>query len=567
MKRFVLLVAGFGAISALWATAPVREGQYPGLPCHPNLAADTTDPTRLRFNYLFEFRQIADFIALWQLDDADSVDDGGMIEAETGPLRPVIQTDNTQEAIWVWSRYGELTGDTARYRKNIDKAWQYCNRFPAWKEESQTGQYYPSHNCAWGIAAEERYRRVYGDENWTWYRDSCARFMKVATPRLNKWAVLDRHVMGWCAGWLYKYGVENDDQEALDTACAVSDSIISWMKWRTPEVVLKEEYWAMSAGTMMWGFCNSTFQSDTARGKQWISENGSYLDTFQVWQNVDYYSWDNSWNVAYANGQGAMYDISHDTTYKRHHLWLTNKLLSYDTDNDGGIMATTQDADTIDMCWVTSYLAMMGLDRLIGKVYDKDAGVLELRGIRNGDEIQKGTMIDLEAIVTNYGRDPLNGVQLTLSGSASGSWTTDLGFLESDTIIMKENWTVPDTAVLVISVSHPQDENPANNTLRVGINCLAQEGVEEVAPEATWNPTLKVNSINKRGLSVAYSIPAGSQGAISIYDITGSLIVKQPVSAEQRFLNLDVSRFSGGVYFVRLESAGKASCQRVIILR
>lgn len=565
MKRFVLFVLGFGAVSALWATVPVREGEYPCMPSYPNLAADTTDPARLRFNYLYEFRQIADFIALWQLDDPDSVDDGGMIEAESGPLRPVIQTDNTQEAIWVWSRYGQLTGDTERYKENIDKAWEYCNRFPAWKEESQTGLYYPSHNCAWGIAAEQCYRNVYGDEDLIWYRDSCVDFIK--KHPLNKWTQLDRKVIGWCAGWLYEYGLETGDQEALDTACVRADSLISFIELKTPQVILTEEYWAMSAGTIVWGICNSTFRRDSMKGKDWIALNGSYVDTFQPWRSVDYYSWDNSWNVAYANGHGAMYDISHDENYKRHHLWLTNKLLSYDTDNDGGIMATTQDADTIDMCWVTSYLAMMGLDRLIGEVHNGDAGVLEIRGIRNGDTIAKGTKLNLEAIVTNFGRDPLSGVKVTLSGDASGSWITDLGFLESDTILMKTNWVVPETAVLVVTTSHSEDDNHANDTIRIGINCKISEAVEEDIRVEKTNMELKVNPLCKGNLSVYYAIPAEAPGSICLYDVCGSLIARERLNGEKGILNLDASRLSGGVYFVRLESAGKATCQRVIILR
>jgi len=176
MKRAVFIVAGL--VSALYATAPMRPGGYPRPPRPVPLAQDTIDPLDLRFNYLYEFAQIAQFCVDWQLDDPDSAEHGGMIEAESGDLWDVIQTDNTQEAIWVWCRYGELTGDTARFRENIEKAWFYCENFPAWKEEGNMGDdYYRDHNCAWGVAAEQRYRAVYGDDSYEWYRDSCADYM------------------------------------------------------------------------------------------------------------------------------------------------------------------------------------------------------------------------------------------------------------------------------------------------------------------------------------------------------------------------------------------------------
>ena len=59
------------------------------------------------YNYFFEMKQIASFLAGWQMEDPGSPDYGGMIEAEAGDLADVIQTDNTLEAIitcpWICS--------------------------------------------------------------------------------------------------------------------------------------------------------------------------------------------------------------------------------------------------------------------------------------------------------------------------------------------------------------------------------------------------------------------------------------------------------------------------------
>lgn len=555
----VMIVAG-----VLHATVPIKEGDYPYSFDSRVFFPDTLDPLRLRFNYLYEFAQISQFCADWQLNDPDSVDHGGMIEAESGPLRPVVQTDNTLEAIWVWCRYGELTGDTARFKDNITKAWVYCENFPAWREEGNPGDnYYRDHNAAWGVAAEQRFRTVYDDHSYTWYRDSCVEYLK-AHP-LNVFSKINRFVNGWCAGWLYRYGVEANDLEAMDSACSLADTLLGWLENMTPQYGLTEEGWAMSAGTMVWGICNSAFQRDSLRGQAWIAENGRYLDTFQTWKNLDYYSWDNSWNVGFANGHGAMYDVSHDETYARNHKWLAHRLLSYDTDADGGIMATTKDADTTDMTWVSLYLCMMGLDRLIGEVYARDVGPLEIIGIYDGDEIEPGTKVDIVAVVTNYGRALLSNVNVTLSGDASGSAASDIPFLGMDTITLVSDWTVPDSAVLVLTTSHSQDQNKANDTLLMRLNG-ALPGVNE-KPKATPDLYLQVSPVNNAMCRVSYNLANEVQGILNLYDILGARVHEESLIRNNGEVILNMTELPRGVYFVQLETSSRWITKRIVLLK
>jgi len=320
----------------------------------------------------------------------------------------------------------------------------------------------------------------------------------------------------------------------------------------------------MSAGTVVWGICNSAFQRDTLRGKQWISENGPYLDTFQVWRNVDYYSWDNSWNVGFSNGHGAMYDISHDETYARHHRWLTHKLLSYDTDSDGGIMATTQDADTTDMTWVSAYLCMMGLDRLIGEVHDRDAGALELLGLYDGAQIEPGTTIDIRAVVSNYGREPLSGVQVKLAGSA----TCELDFLGMDTLTLASNWTVTDSAVLVLVVSHYRDINPGNDTLVVRLNKAAGvEGAVERSPAPLGAPQLEVTALANAVCRIGYRLGDAPHGGLALYSILGERIRCETLNAPAGTLEWNLDDLPAGVYFVRLDAGPGLLIRRLVRLR
>ena len=108
------------------------------------------------YPYPAEMTEIAQFLSQWQMLDPTSPDYGGMIEAESGQLGNVIQTDNTQEAIVVWCQYADFTADSSTYRQNIDAAWDYIMNYPAYDEEGDPGdEYYRNHNCAWALWGEQ----------------------------------------------------------------------------------------------------------------------------------------------------------------------------------------------------------------------------------------------------------------------------------------------------------------------------------------------------------------------------------------------------------------------------
>ena len=106
-----------------------------------------------------------------------AADFGGIQEAED--MTTVVETDNTQEAIWVWCRYAELTGDYTTYLTNINNAWTYCNANPAWLEGDTPTNYYTTYNVGWGMQAEMKYRQIYGGRpeyvDHTSYGQTCAR--------------------------------------------------------------------------------------------------------------------------------------------------------------------------------------------------------------------------------------------------------------------------------------------------------------------------------------------------------------------------------------------------------
>jgi len=161
MKTFfgIILVLVFVSIS--WATPyiPLEE-----IRTHYGITLFTVPQVDKMYNHTFEFIQLAAFEQPLQCEDPGS-NWGGQREEESGWMYNIIETDNTLESIWVWSRYYELTGDD-QYNDEIRDAWIYCYNFPAWLEGAG---YYSAHNCAWALAAEQQYRTTFNDSaHWNY---------------------------------------------------------------------------------------------------------------------------------------------------------------------------------------------------------------------------------------------------------------------------------------------------------------------------------------------------------------------------------------------------------------
>jgi hypothetical protein len=434
------------------------------------------------YNYIYELAEIASFLADWQLDDPDSADHGGMIEAEAGDLGDVIQTDNTLEAIITWCRYGMAFGDTLTYGENVRRAWEYCWRFPAWEEEGAAGaDYYRNHNCAWGVWAATAYEDAYGTNEHASYAETCATYMvehPMPFPTSGNYKWINQFVTGWMAGNLYAYAQVVGDQALADTAVGMGNRVRNWLE-QDPATNLAEERWAMSSGTAVWGVCSSVFLDDPQAGAQWVATYGPMVDTFQPWRNLPSdYGWDNAWNVAYANAHNAMYLVADDPQYAANFQALTDTLLSYDTDNDGGIPATTKDPVTEDMTWVSSYLWLMGVYGVATHLPEIDAGVLQLAASAHNPPFHAGDSAAVVCTYSNFGWTPQQAVEahLTLtdpSGIASAlGWTFDMDL--GGNALVEACWPLSQsgTYYLVADASCAGDGSPENDTLALWIDVL-----------------------------------------------------------------------------------------------
>lgn len=469
---FALLVLLLSATTGR-ATPPVPEEDLQAI--HPAITgprgAGVAWP-EVRINPLFELDQIAAFLDLWQEKNPGSPDFGGMIEAEAGPLGDVIQTDNTLEAIWLWSRYTELTGRTT-YLQNIADAWTYCLTYPAWLEEGPINGYYRAHNCAWALTAESAYRAATGDAAFLDHAETAADWIVAHPLFLNSNQKLNALVQGWTSGNLYLYGEELARGDWMEAAVGLGNAVWNDYILLDPPTLLATETWAMSSGTMVWGLCNSVFRDDPAAGTVWIETYGAFVDTFQTWYDNpgDGYDWDNSWNVAYANAHFAMSEVSGDPDWAEYGEKLTRQLLSYDSDDDGGVPATTQDPVTEDMSWVTSYLGKFGVVRLVGTPRDVDAGVLAFVTPADGAEFALGEPIPIEVEVSNFGLEDLVGVEVTLEGAVTASAEVDLPFAAKERVVLETGWVPTSGGVheLTCRVTVPGDEDGANDTFTITV--------------------------------------------------------------------------------------------------
>ncbi|MEO0113999.1 MAG: T9SS type A sorting domain-containing protein [candidate division WOR-3 bacterium] len=453
------------SICSVFATTPWSESEIelfeknfePRFSPPPKIFGKAID----RFNYLYEIKQTADFVARYQVSDSSSPDFGGIIEAEHLPN--IIETDNTQEAIWVWSRWYELTGRDD-YRTNIRRAWLYVLRYPAYREGPD---YYCVWNCGLAFFAERKYRQVYGDSSFIPYTDTCLEYMySHPLPLTNS---LNAFVTAFAAGMLYHYAKERNNPIAKDTALTYGNRVRTWIE-ADARNRLASGNWAMSGGTAIWGVGNSIWLEDTITGKNWIR---TYKDSLPFFYPVG--QWNNSWNIWLANGYRACANITHnDTLWSIHHI-LTDTLLLQDRDDDGGIPATWNEPSTNDQTWVSTYLVFMGMDVFVTPTYSYDAGVLSIYEPNRPRIHLPGDTLNLKAVITNFGSQGLNSVPVTTILSYNGyedtifSNTGPIPFLASETINILSGQLLSPGMLNVISFTTLNDSNPKNDTARLSI--------------------------------------------------------------------------------------------------
>lgn len=564
------------AASLAHATAPQRpENPWEGalVPSRPAAQRDAVrempDPLG-PFCYLREFEQTTDYLAQWQQDNPGLPQYGGEIEAEAGELAGVIQTDNTLESIWCWSRRRAWTGLTD-HDARLAAAWTYCQNYPAWLEEGGFGDnYYRDHNCAWGLAACLEYEAATGDTTRRAYGRSCAAYIAAHPLPLPGGASLNAMVTGWCAGSLYDYAVAQDREDWRQAALAQGLDLLDWME-ANPAAWLAWDEWAMSGGTMLWGLCRSVFAEAPIYGQLWLRDHVFDVPDWSDWHNVPGYDWDSAWNVAYANGLFAVTEAAGDPVSSERARAIMDGLLSHDTDDDGGIMANSHDPDTQDMSWVSCYLAKFCLARLVGDPAAGDVGVLRLAGLRDEEVVVLGQPRSLAVVAANHGTGAAAGVEVTLEVDGQlASNVTDLDYADLDTLALLD-WTpvTPGRHRLRAWTSWGADSRPLNDTLIVDLTALSPPLVSHV-PSARDAAPLATRLEEDGTLSL--ELDWAGTVHVELFNLLGQrlLLREEAVTARGRVRlawRQGTQGLADGVYLLRVASGGRAETLRVPFLK
>ncbi len=421
------------------------------------------------WSYVHELCQTAAFISSMQVSDSLDPEFGGLIEGEDPPNTDVVETDNTQEAIWVWCRHHEITGDTT-YFVNIRRAWIYVMNFPAYQEEGTGTDYYRVWNCGLALFAESKYRDVFNDTTYSWYADTCAVYIlehplsfNVPDPIYQR---LHPKTTSLAAGMLYQYGKEMSNQTYMDTALAYGHRVREWIESDT-STNINDEVWAMSGGTCVWGLCRSIFDEDTTFGISWLNACLPYMKYSQPTGN-----WNNSWNIWYANAYNFSARITDDSSYAEYHHSLTDSLLVQDYDDDGGVPPTSTLGEDYDHSWISSYMVFMGFEGLMDSIKDVDAGVNDIYATGPRPFFIPGDTIELSIRVANYGFLPLSNVDFTIEGPGySADTNIDLGIGAEDTIRFATPWVPQDTGYFDFAAFsvYAGDEREGNDTFDVSL--------------------------------------------------------------------------------------------------
>ena len=350
--------------------------------------------------YFVKYRQLCDFLANMQVTTAGA-NFGGMREGEVGGDYNIIQTDNTQEAIRVWSQYGIWTGDTAHYAQNIRNAWTYCTVWPAWREEG--GGYYAMHNSGWGFEATAKYREAYNDTSMNWYADSCA--LWVAAHPLSLTGTLNIAAEGLGIGGMYPHAVYRGRTDWQTHTLTQARQIRDWFTAQPSRLNTSTE-WALCGGTAIWGVCNSLWIADPDSGAMWINQYGTQLETWESPSN-----WYNAYNTWYSNATFRFWEITGDSLYWNRGVFYADSLVGFDVDDDGAIPpGTCCISNGNDHSWVSAYMGWMGLERIISSGPIVLAGPQGVVVPDSAHPLLEGDTTPVRVRVANMGTEPLTAL-------------------------------------------------------------------------------------------------------------------------------------------------------------
>ncbi len=379
---------------------------------NPDYRPDTVTADE-HLDYIAELQAICSFLDIWQVKDTEDPEFGGMIEDEylTGEDR-IVQSDNTQEAIYVWSRYYQLTGDNT-YFANIQDAWTYLTANPAWLEESP---YYRIWNCGWGLRCTMQYERVYEMTDQSEYGVNSANHIVDYASDLSFEAnppgvgIRNALTVAWAAWNLSEYARYSGDGTYAQKAASLAETVKTWVE-SDPGNITKTS-WALSGGVAAACVLDVLFSEDQTGAADWEQTHLANLPAYYDPAEFNPSDWIHAWDSWQALAQNALWRTTGDFTHRRLAFEQSDFLRSFDTDGDGGIPPNPGMSADEDHTWVSTYIVLMGFAEL------EEAPAVQLT--MTDTEIEAGDR--METLLDLYGPGLDQAVDLVILLEVAGTY-------------------------------------------------------------------------------------------------------------------------------------------------
>jgi hypothetical protein len=315
--------------------------------------------------------------------DAASCDYGGVIEVQSGPGHAIIESDNTQEAIWIWSWQRQLAGDTS-YTPQIADAFEFLSVFPGWLKWEGTGDtgpdYYSVYNCAWGVRAVVELEAASGDTSHHAYGDMCASHIaEYATMIADDGILLDVAPAAFAASGLWIWATAQGDTALQQKAVDIGTVVKAWID-ATPSRV-SSQTWAVTGAAVYDGVLGSYMMAHPDELVPWVQKIapllGGWIDESKPANPNDWTDWRNAhaaWNMIAQFDTGTVLGEDGTGPHNQVALGIFSKLVAQDTQGNGAIPGSQQRENAHeDETWITAYLVYFGMRPLLADM-ELDAG-------------------------------------------------------------------------------------------------------------------------------------------------------------------------------------------------
>lgn len=500
------------------------------------------------YDAMERFTMACDFIAMFQETDPEHPSYGGIREGESTYYWEVIQTDNTSESVYVWSRLLEMTGDH-RLDEYIARSWVYILNNPAWLEEGGIG-YYRVYNCGWGLRAERTYRRVTGDDTYRWYGEECASWL-IDNPVNNT-----SYNNGFCNAWayanLYEYGIDIGDSDMQDMAISRAAEVKAWAE-EDPEFRIGKWSWAMSGGAVVWGLDSSYFMEYPEERTDWMTTYAAYMPETASATGA----WDNAWKNWFAWGHWTAYQATGNSVYWDKFKNIADFLVDSDDDDDGGIPPGDDGFEEDDHTWVTSYLAMMCMESIMST--DLNVELTYLGTAVQGNTVTVGWEIGLDAGLKGFNlyRDDLTD---TSTGYEKINAELITGVSPYYYIDNTADYGGAYSYYLTAHDYQDNEQDLSDTTASATTQAFPKSySMEQPYP----NPG---NSV----INFVFTTPRKDDLTVKIYDIRGRCVTSLhdgPISGGPHTVSADLSHLASGVYICEMKGSGFEEARKFVIAR